>query len=85
MATDKIQPDGFARILIEISRVDIETDRLSRVLACLYPLTDTREHLLEYRESVSLAISGYDTDSRALPEIPDVRRFMERLNLEWPH
>lgn len=85
MAPNKTQPDGLAHVLIEISRADIEADRLSRVLSCLYPLTDTREHLLAYRESVSLTISGYDIDSRDLSKIPDVRRFMERLSLEWPH
>lgn len=78
-----VDPDGPTFVLLEIARDNIEAGRVSSAL--VYALTDSREHLLAYHESISFSISGYDHDPRELPEIPEVRRFMSQLAQEWPH
>lgn len=72
-------------IILEISREQIVSGNYAKTLERLMILTDTRENVLRYRESVFLQITGYDEDPRELPEIPEVRSFFVNLTNEWPN
>lgn len=74
---------GFV-VLLEISREEIESLNISHSLACLYKLSDTKEAVMQFRESLLYVIYGYDDDPRELEEIPEVMVFMKRLTQEWP-
>lgn len=74
---------GFL-VLLEIQRDDVESLNISHSLASLYKLTDTKEAVMQFRESLLYTIYGYDDDPRELEEIPEVRKFMKRLTQEWP-
>lgn len=83
--------DGFAAnsepafVILHISRKEIEACAIASALERLHVLTDTRAAVLEYRESLAFVVSGYDTESRELAEIPEVRAYFSRLSSEWPH
>jgi len=74
-----------ALVVIDITRQEIESGSIASTLERLHVLTDSRENVLRYRESMLFQVSGYDGDPRELPEIPEVRAFFKRLNEEWPH
>ncbi len=74
-----------AVLVLEISRLEIESLNFTSSLERLMVMAETRESTLLYRESLLLMITGYDQDRRELPEIPQVREFMLRLTEEWPH
>lgn len=76
---------GPSLVLIEFSRHNIEAGYVSSAISRLYSLTDSFENIVAYQNCVSFTISGYDDDPRELPEIPEVRRFMRQVVLEWPH
>lgn len=88
---NRANADGFscntekAFVILEIARADVETSNIASVLERLHVLTDSRENVLRYQHSLALAFAGYDDDPRHLPQIPEVREFMARLNKDWPH
>lgn len=75
--------DAF--VIIEIKRSDVESGNIASVLERLHILTDSRENILRYQNSLAMVFAGYDFDKRHLPQIPEVRSFMARLNRSWPH
>lgn len=83
--------DGFAHntekafVILEIARADVETRNIASVLERLYILTDSRENVIRYQNSLGLVFAGYDTDPRHLSQIPEVRNFMATLNSNWSH
>lgn len=79
------KPQTRSLLLVNIKRADIEKGNTSSVLERLHIMTDTAEAVMEYRESMTFQIDGYNFDSRELPEIPEVRAFMAKLVSEWPH
>ena len=72
-------------LIMNITRVEIETKNIASALERLHVLTDSLKNVLLYKESMAFQISGYDSDPRELPEIPEVRSFFCRLTAEWPH
>jgi len=78
--------DSVATLLVvRISHNDILKQNLSNTLEKLYVLTDGRENVLKYKESITFSVGGYDFDRRELVEIPEVREFFKKLVQEWPH
>ena len=83
--------DGFADndepaiVILTIARQDIEPRNLASALERLHVLTDSRENVIRYRESVLFQVEGYDADPRELQEIPEVRDYFRALTAEWPH
>lgn len=74
-----------ALVILEISRAEIEAQNIASALERLHALCDTAETVMRHRERLLLSFAGFDGDSRELPEIPQVRTFVQRLAHEWPH
>lgn len=74
-----------AILVLSVSRQEVESGNISSALERLLVLIDTPENVRLYRESLLIAVDGYDGDSRELFEIPEVRAFFARLTVEWPY
>lgn len=72
-------------VVLHISRTEIEVCNIASVLERLMVLTDSPENVMLYRENLTFVVTGYETDARELPAIPEVRAFFKRLVAEWPH
>ncbi len=73
-------------IYLVLSRQQIEvgdTDSALDFLRSLVP-NDDPSRALAFKGRVSLHVSGYDLDTRELFEIPEVRRYLQSLDEEWP-
>lgn len=85
-----LDADGFqhnttpAVVLMPVQRCDIETHTTGSVLERLMVLTDTRENVDLYQESLIFQVEGYDDDPRELCEVPEVRAFFGAITREWP-
>lgn len=77
--------DDPAIVVLAITRQDVESRSLASALERLHVLTDNRENVIRYRESVLFQVDGYDADPRELTEIPEVRDYFRTLTAEWPH
>jgi Uncharacterized conserved protein len=83
--------DGLAEnsdpafIVLVIFRTEIEARNIGGALERLLVLTDSKENVCLYRESVMFQVEGYDDDPRELPEIQEVRDYFRLLTNEWPH
>lgn len=77
--------DEPAIVVLNITRQEIEARNIASVLERLHVLTDSRENVIRYRESVVFQVEGYDDDPRELQEIPEVRNYFHALAAEWPH
>lgn len=83
--------DGFADnnepaiVVLTITRKDVESRNLASAIERLHVLTDSRENVVRYRESVLFQVDGYDDDPRELTEIPEARAYFRALAAEWPH
>lgn len=86
-----LDADGLAKttepglILLDITRQEVEASRISSVLERLHVLTDSEENMRRFKASLMLQVRGYDSDSRELCEIPEVRAFFLTLVRQWPH
>lgn len=79
------QNTDHAVLMLAIDREDIESGNIGSTLEKLLIISDTRENALLYRQSLVIQVCGYDSDSRELAEIREVRAFFEKLAQEWPH
>lgn len=76
---------GRAFIVVDISRETIEKKDLASVLERLHVLNDSAENTRLYESSMILMFDGYNDDLREIPEIPEVREFVQSLVQLWPH
>ena len=74
-----------ALLVLTVSRQEIESGNVSSILERLHVVAESRESALRYRECLVLHVDGYDSDTRELPEIPEVRAFFAKLSHQWPH
>ncbi|SEE44728.1 hypothetical protein [Pseudomonas kilonensis] len=68
-----------------IMREDIEREDFSGVLSFIDQQLATREALMSSLEKVEFSVYGYESDSRELWEIDEVRKFLAVLNSQRPY
>jgi len=73
-----------ALLILDITKKDITTGGIGSVLERLHVLTDTRESVIRFRESLVFQVGGFDNDRRELPEVAEVRAFFRALTDAWP-
>ena len=74
----------FDFVVLDFDRGDIEAGDTSDVMAVLKQLLE-RDAATRFCERVDLCCAGYDSDSRELWEIPEVRAFVQRLDQQFPY
>ena len=72
-----LRPGVSEPVLLMISRRQIEKHDMASVLKELKVLTATREDCWLYRNQMSMIVDGYDSDTRELIDIPEVRKFLK--------
>jgi hypothetical protein len=72
-------------LVVIVRRHDVEAGNTASTLRVLSRLLAGVATVREYRERVDIAFQGYDTDSRELFEIPEVRRFVAALDDSFPY
>lgn len=77
--------DDHVYVVLSITRKEIEACDFTSALERLLVLIDTEQNVRRYRESLVIMVQGYDSDPRELCEVPEVRRYFDKLNVEWPH
>ena len=80
-----LQPGVNEPVILMVSRTAVERDDLASVLGRLKLLSATREDAWLYRGQLSIVFEGYEDDPRELVDVPEVRRFVVRLNAAWPY
>jgi hypothetical protein len=74
-----------ALVVLMITRREIESGHIASAIERLHVLTDSRENVIRYRESLAFMVDGYNDDPRELAQIPEVSAFFRTLNQAWPH
>lgn len=69
----------------QVQRAEIERRSTKRALRWLHALVADRDTAWASRNSLVVEVIGYDSDSRELWEIPEVRRFFRKLHGVWPY
>ena len=80
-----LQPGVNEPVILMVSRTAVERDDLASVLGRLKLLSATREDSWLYRGQLSIVFEGYEDDPRELVDLPEVRRFVARLQAAWPY
>ena len=78
-------PHPFRPLYILISREEVEARDRTAPLATLKSLISSPEIAKSYMENVDVIFGGYDSDSRELFEIPEVRDYVYKLDDEFPY
>lgn len=80
-----LRPGVTEPVILLISRRAVESMDVGSVLKPLNILLAAREDTWLYRGQLSLVVDGYDSDPRALVDIPDVRSFLSAFSAAWPY
>jgi len=80
-----LRPGVTQPVLLMVSRRQVEESDIVSVLVSLKPFLATREDAWLYRGQMVLSVDGYNDDARELVDIPEVRAFLRKLDLEWPY
>lgn len=75
---------SFDFVVLDFDREDIESGNTSSVMDILSQLLE-RDAAIRFCERVDVCCTGYDSDSRELWEIPEVREFVKRLDRQFPY
>jgi hypothetical protein len=75
----------FDFLNIVLSREQVESEDYSDTLSVLHKLTSSPEGAIRFCELIDLAVHGYDDDPRGLSEIPEVRRYIQGLDADFPY
>lgn len=75
---------GSKVVIVTIPREDIERHNVAPALASLSKLTESRQALESSNGTITLLVSGYDNDPRELHLIPEVRRYFQALDQQFP-
>lgn len=81
---DWLIDSGADQVNIIVSRAEVKNMDLLPALSTLRGLMATRERVIQFRDRVDIAFSGYDTDPREVFEIPEIRLFMRQLDEQFP-
>ncbi len=74
----------FDYVVLDFDRGDIEAGDTTDVMSVLKQLLE-RDAATKFCEGVDIRCTGYDSDSRELWEIPEVRAFVQRLDQQFPY
>jgi len=77
-------PPSVDMLIIQASREYIEAGNIQPVFNILETLLEP-ENMKNYADRVMLTIDGYNSDSRELCEIPEVRKWLFELDRKWPY
>ncbi|MBL0139237.1 MAG: chlororespiratory reduction 6 domain-containing protein [Bacteroidetes bacterium] len=72
-------------LIIEISKQEIESNDFQPVFRTLNRLLEDKETILYFFERVEISVGGYENDPRELWEIPEVKKFIEELDTQFPY
>jgi TPR repeat protein len=75
---------SFDFIVLDFDRGDIESGNTSDVMGVLAQLLE-RDAATKFCERVEVCCTGYNSDSRELWEIPQVREFVKNLDRQFPY
>jgi hypothetical protein len=78
-------PELTEPVIIMISRDQVEANDMASVINPLHTLLTSRDACWHYRGQVSLAVSGYEDDPRALVDIAELRTFLHDFTVQWPY
>ena len=81
------EDDDFAEhVALGIHREQIQAYDLESSLSFLRTLVPLRDpqYVWSWKCNLSVSVNGYDDDPRELYEIPEVRRYLQGLDQEWP-
>ena len=81
----RFRPAVSEPIFLVLSREQILAMDLQEPLTVLRQLAGNPEKAVSACGRISLVIDGYNTDSRELFEIPEVRRYIQQLDAMWPY
>jgi hypothetical protein len=81
-APGEAQPENAG--VIVVSRSTVEALQPAATLATLRTWVETARNAGDVCRSIQLRFSGYDTDTREIWEIPEVRRFVHSLDQGFP-
>lgn len=81
----EILTDDHDAVILEVSHDDVVHCDISAVARGLDHLLQSRRRVVAGRGRIALALSGYDSDTRELYEIPEVRRYVEALDSVFPY
>jgi len=70
---------------IAVPRTDVESGDITYTLDALNRIRNSRVLSRKYQENIDLSIFGYDEEPRELFELPEVRRWMEKLDRNFPY
>lgn len=80
-----IYPDAKkTTIIFTISREDVESLNISLIVEDLKELIRTPKNIKKYKNNVMMFINGYDDDDRELINIPEAKKFYQKLDKEFP-
>jgi hypothetical protein len=71
-------------VVIVISRDEVEGRVASSALGALKSCLSSPAQALSFFEKLDIAFHGYDNDPRELFEIPEVRNYVSRLDIQFP-
>lgn len=77
--------DHFDFYCIVISRIEVESGKIDTTLSLLNKLFEDKETTKIFCERVSIAIDGYNDDSRELSDIPEVVKYIKALDVKFPY
>jgi hypothetical protein len=80
-----LRPGVHDPVVLLISRREIESEDPAEAVDRLHALFNTREAIWQYRGQMTLAVDGYNDDSRELVDVPEVCRFLTKLDQQWPY
>ena len=77
-------PKGIDMLVVQGSREYVESGNIVPVLKILNTLIEP-DNIKKFSDRMMFCVEGYDDDPRELAEIPEVRKFMKKLDKEWPY
>ena len=69
---------------VVVSKEEVDSGDISPALGTFKLLLQSPETMEHFFERVEIAFQGYDSDSRELFEIPDVRQYVHKLDEQFP-
>ncbi len=78
----ELEPKNLVSIII--SRREVESGDISNSLSVLNNFNKDKQSIRRFCNRIDLSISGYDDDPRELWEIPEVKSYIQQLDIAFP-